>query len=198
VPATRILLVRHALCDHVGSVLAGRAPGIPLNHEGREQAGRLARLLAGTAIAAIATSPLQRARETAAAIAAQRELPVVEHAGLGEVDFGEWTGRNFAQLADDPLWQQYNSMRSATRPPGGELFGEVQARAVGAMLELAARHAGSTIVLVSHADVIRAMLVHVLGMPADHLLRLEVAPASITTVTVDGGPPLLLELNRTC
>jgi ribonuclease H / adenosylcobalamin/alpha-ribazole phosphatase len=198
VPPTRILLVRHALCDHVGSVLAGRTPGIPLNDEGRAQAGRLARMLADVSIAAVGTSPLQRARETAAVIAAKRDLPVIEHAGLGEVDFGEWTGRSFVELADDPLWQQFNTLRSATRPPGGELFGEVQARAVGAVVELAAQHAGSTVALVSHADVIRAILVHVLGMPPDHLLRLEVAPASVTTVVLGGGPPLLLELNRTC
>jgi ribonuclease H / adenosylcobalamin/alpha-ribazole phosphatase len=197
VPATRVLLVRHALCDHVGRVLAGRAPGIALNEEGRAQAERVGAALAAAPLAAIHSSPMQRARETAAAMAAHHGVPVAVHAGLDEVDVGAWTGLSFADLEADPHWRGFNERRSSTTPPGGEAFADVQARAVAAVQELARAHAGSTIALVSHADVIRSIIVHVLGMPADNLLRFDVAPASVSTLAVDGDWLQLLELNRT-
>lgn len=194
---TRALLVRHALCDPVGHWIAGRTPGVHLNDEGRAQAHALAQRLAATALDAVYTGPLERVRETAAAIAAPHGLePVIEPA-FTEIDTGGWTGRSFDDLADDPHRREYNTLRSLTPPPEGEPFLDVQARAVATLMRCATRHQGRTFVIVSHADVIRAIIVHLLGIPADLLLRLRIDPASVTAFHFNGRWPELQYLNVT-
>jgi broad specificity phosphatase PhoE len=195
--STRVLLIRHATCDPVGHILAGRTPGIGLNEDGRAQAAALAAALRTEPLSAVCSSPLQRAMETAAAIAAPHGLPVLEVAGLQEIDFGEWTGSSFADLAGDATWHDFNVLRGTTRVPGGELVLEVQARAVAALLLLVQQHAGASIAIVTHGDVIRAVLGHLLGMPVDNLLRLEIAPAAVSTVVFDGRSPRVIGVNLT-
>jgi len=194
---TTFLLVRHATCDPVGRSLAGRTSGVTLNDAGRAEAERLAERLAGVRVAAIYTSPLQRARETAAAVAARTGAPVRPHEPFGEIDFGEWTGRTFAELAPDPRWQRFNTFRSGTRVPGGELMLEAQARAVAAVHALAAAHAGETVVVVSHADVIKAVVAYFAGIPLDLTHRLEVSPASVSVLALDDEGARVLGLNDT-
>lgn len=194
---TTFLLVRHATCDPVGRSLAGRAPGVALNDAGRAEAERLAGRLAGVRVAAIYTSPLDRARETAAAIAARTGAPVRPHEPFGEFDFGEWTGRTFAELAPDPRWRRFNTFRSGTRVPGGELMLEAQARAVAAVHSLAAAHAGETVLVVSHADVIKAVVAYFAGIPLDLTHRLEVGPASVSALALDEEGARVLGLNDT-
>ena len=176
------LLVRHATGDHVGRVLAGRAPGRPLGDEGHAQAEGLAARLAHRDVAAVYASPLERARQTAAALARRLGLDVCELSAVTELDVGEWTGRSYDELAGDRTWDHFNRYRSGTRPPGGELLLEVQARAVGALLGLRERHADQTVAVVTHADVIRAVLGHFAGVPIDLLLRFEIDPASVTEI----------------
>jgi probable phosphomutase (TIGR03848 family) len=176
----RVLLVRHGAGAHVGRRLAGRAPGTTLNDEGRAQAERLAEVLAPLAPAAVYASPLERAHETAAPLARRLGADVRTVEGLTELDFGEWTGADFHAMADDPAWRHFNSYRSGTRIPGGELMLEVQARAVAELLRLRDRHEDETIVAVSHGDTIRAILGHFAGIPIDLLHRVEISPASIT------------------
>jgi probable phosphoglycerate mutase len=101
---TTFLLVRHASGDHVGRRLAGRAPGAPLNDAGREEAARLASWLAPVPLAAVYSSPLERARDTAASVAAPHGLPVTVDEAFTELDFGGWTGRSVESLAGDALW----------------------------------------------------------------------------------------------
>jgi broad specificity phosphatase PhoE len=197
VSTTRILLVRHALTDAVGQRLLGRGPCPGLNETGTAQAAALGAQLAGERPAAVICSPALRTRQTAEQLAAHHSLQVIEHDAFAEVDFGEWTGRSFAELEGDATWTAYNTVRSVTRAPGGELMLEVQARAVAGLLEARARYDGSTIVVVSHADVIRAMIGQVMGVPIDNLLRLAVEPASVSTVVFRGGWPQLTGLNRT-
>jgi probable phosphoglycerate mutase len=180
---TRLLLVRHALCDPVGVSLSGRRPGVSLNAAGRAQlpalVARVARRLAGTPLAAVCASPLARAQETAAALARAHALPVATEPGLAELDFGAWTGRAIDGLHAEPAWGPFNTYRSGTRPPGGELALEAQARAAGAVLRLAAAHPDAAVAAVSHADVIKAVVGHALGVPLDLQHRLEVGPASV-------------------
>jgi probable phosphomutase (TIGR03848 family) len=195
VAATTILLVRHAACEPVGRWLAGRTPGIGLDAEGRGQAAALGHALAAIPLHVVCSSPLQRATETAAAIAAPRSLPVLPHDGLIELDFGAWTGRTLDSLADEPGWHEFNTLRSLSGPPGGELMAQAQARAVAAVLQLAAQHAGRVVAAVSHADIIRAVLCHVLGTSLDHLLRIDVAPASVSTLVFDGPQPRVAGIN---
>ena len=182
---TTFLLVRHATGDHVGHTLAGRAPGTRLSEAGREEAGRLAERLATRPVHAVYASPLERARETAGPIARRLGLTPREAPGLTELDFGQWTGGAIEGFGDDPAWHHFNAYRSGTRIPGGELLLEAQARAVAELLRLRERHAGETVVVVSHADVIRAVLGHFAGVPMDLLLRFEIDPASVTEIVLE-------------
>jgi probable phosphoglycerate mutase len=174
-------------------------PGVPLNAQGRDEATRLAERLASVPIAAIVTSPVQRARETADAIAARTNAPVHVDEAFTELDVGAWTGCTFQELgrshADE--WRRFNAFRSGTRAGGGELMLDAQVRAVSAVLALRGAYAGPRVVVVSHADVIKAVVAYFIGMSLDLAQRLEVATASVTTLALDGEGVRLLALNDT-
>lgn len=194
---TTFLLIRHAPHARVADQLTGRSEGASLDDAGREQAAALAARLAPLPLAALYSSPMARTRETAELVAAPHRLPVRISAALNEVDFGEWAGRPFDTLADEARWQQWNGFRSGTRAPGGELMVEVQARVMAELVTLRARHPDALVALVSHADVIRAALLHLLGAPLDHFLRLAVEPASVSVVALHEWGATLLALNHT-
>lgn len=179
-----LYFIRHAAHDHLGHTLSGRMPGVGLSDQGRAQAAALARHLAGRRFAAIHTSPVQRAGETAAALAEGRELAVSVAPALNEIDFGDWTGRRFAELDGDPQWARWNCERGSARVPGGETMAEAQARATRFAAAVAARHDGEAVALVSHCDVIRAVLAGYLGLPLDRALSFDIDPASVSRVSV--------------
>lgn len=194
---TTFLLLRHAAHDKVGSFLAGRAPGIRLGEAGLAQAARLATRLKREKIAALYCSPRERTRQTAEAIAAAGGLePPGLLDALDEIDFGPWSGRTFKELDDDPAWYAWNAQRSRALTAGGESFADVQRRVVVAMEALEAHHPDTTIGLVSHADVIKAAVMAHIGMAIDDWWRIEVSPASITRIVMDGRGPRLLGLNE--
>jgi probable phosphomutase (TIGR03848 family) len=194
---TTLLLVRHGHTDAAGKRLTGRAPGVHLNELGRRQAERLVERLEGVRIDAIVSSPLERCRETAAPLAKVRGRAVDVGRAWIEVGYGEWTGRSISQLRRTKLWRRVMFAPSNVRFPGGESLLEVQGRAVDAALDIAARHARGTVVVVSHADVIRLLVAHVAGMHADQLQRLSIDTASITAVSISDGFPRLLTVNDT-
>jgi broad specificity phosphatase PhoE len=147
--------------------------------------------------AAVKSSPRRRTLETARAIAEASGVGRVEtSAALDEVDFGAWSGQSFADLGKDPQWQRWNSERSLVRPPGGETIRQVQQRIVGFMAELAQLYAGAALVLVSHAELIRVAVLHVLGMPLDHWSRIAIDPASLTAIVTGDWGAQLLTLNE--
>ena len=184
------------MCDPVGRTIAGRAPGVSLNAEGRQQAKALVRRLSGLQIEAVFSSPLERALETARPIAEDRGLQVQALAGLNEIDFGEWTGRALEDLAPAAQWQLFNRYRSGTRIPGGETMLEVVARSVKELERLQQTHSeGSLVAVVSHGDVLRALIVHSLGMSLDLMFRIELDPASISVLDLQSQGPRLLLLN---
>jgi probable phosphoglycerate mutase len=166
----------------VGQWLAGRTPGIHLNEAGCEEARILATRLGRLPIAALYSSPLERALETAEPLAQSLGLTVQAAPGLTELDFGEWTGRTLRELAPLALWQQFNTQRSATRIPGGELMSEVVARARRELEGMEEEHRGAIVAAVTHGDVIRGLLAEFLGLSLDQLQRLEVAPASVSLI----------------
>jgi len=194
---TTLLLVRHGHTDAAGKRLTGRAPGVHLNELGRGQAERLVERLDGVRIDTIVSSPLERCRETAAPLAKARRRAVDVGRAWIEVGYGEWTGRSISQLRRTKLWRRVMFAPSNVRFPGGESLLEVQGRAVDATLDIAARHARGTVVVVSHADVIRLLVAHLAGMHVDHLQRLSIDTASITAVSISDGFPRLLTLNDT-
>ena len=193
---TELWLVRHGSTDALtGGYLAGRRAGLALDARGREEVAALARRLARVSFAAIYSSPLERTRETARAIAETRALPVRELPALIELDFGEWTGRKLSELDGDARWRRFNAQRSTTRIPGGETMLEVQARAVDGLLALVASHAGERVLIASHGDVIRALVCYAFGMPLDFFARIEIAPASITCLELGEHAPRVTRLN---
>ena len=193
----RLLFIRHAAIDGLGQRIAGRGPGNPLNRQGRAQAEQLARHLTAQKIAAIYTSPQARTVETADALALRAGIAPLPAAELDELDFGAWTGRSYTELHELPEWHRFNKVRSFTRMPGGELLLEVQSRVIACADRLRRIHDGKTLALVSHGDVIRAALLFYLGAPLDAMLRLEISPASISTVLLDDDSARILEINRT-
>ena len=196
--ATTFLLIRHAAHIHLDKLFSGRMPGVPLSETGRAQAARLGAALASEPIDRIVHSPLDRTSETAAAIAAARgsAVPVAAAAGLIEIDLGDWTGRSWQDFGDDPAWRAWNERRGSARIPGGETMGEAQARIVGCLAALAREADGRTVAVVSHSDMIRAAVAHVLELPLDRLLSFDVDVASVTRVVWGEWGARLLSLNE--
>lgn len=180
---TLVLLVRHGVTPTTGQVLPGRVPGLHLSDAGLEQATKVAKRLDGLPLAALYTSPLERARETAAPTAARFGLDAVAHDGLLEADFGDWTGRRLDELTKLPAWETVQKEPSAFRFPGGESFPEMQGRIVAALDAIRAAHPGEVVACFSHADPIKAALAHALGTPLDAFQRLWVNPASVSVVS---------------
>lgn len=194
---TRILLIRHAIANTSPGELAGRRPGVGLNPRGQDQAVELVGRIRHVPLEAIYTSPLERARETAAPLARDRSLEAVTLPELQELDYGYWQGATPHSLSGDPYWETYNRARSLHRIPGGESLAEVQLRMLRTLEWLRAEHAGAGLAVISHADPIRALLAHLLGIPLDFVGRLEVRTASISLVDFPGGNPVVRCINHT-
>lgn len=192
-----VVLVRHATTAATGTRLVGWTPGVDLDDAGRTQAEAAAARLADLPVEAIYSSPLERTMQTAAAIARHHDLEVLADRALGEVDYGGWTNQPLDELRREPLWPVIQSTPSRVGFPDGETIRGAQARAVDAVESLAARHRG-LVVAVSHADVIKAVVAHLIGMPLDSFQRLVVSPASITVLHLaPASAPLLLRFNDT-
>jgi probable phosphomutase (TIGR03848 family) len=191
-----VLLIRHGHTAATGHRLVGRLPCVPLTEVGRAQAVHLVLRLRRYPIAAIYSSPLERALETAAPLARDRKLAPCVCEALSEVDFGEWTGMSFEELDRLPDWRKFNEERGTAPVPGGEKALEVQARIVTAINRLLPRHKGEIIVAVSHADVIRAAVLYYAGVPLDLYSSIEINPASVTAVQFSGHAPRLLYINE--
>src|SRR5437763_16642203 len=176
--------LRHGEDGLLGRVLAGRMPGVGMTERGRAEIAAQAERLAGDKVTAIYASPLQRTRETAEIVAARLGLPITFRDDLLELDFGEWTGATFDSIRADPRWQAWSTQRSLAAIPSGESMRQVQQRVVAALLELNERHLHETVVLVSHGDVIRAVMLFALGMPLDFYNRIEIGQGSISTIQI--------------
>ncbi len=197
--STTVLLVRHGTTSTTGTILPGRAPGLHLADSGRAQAERVAQRLGELAKKPIAlyTSPLERARETAAPIAKTLGLRPQIARGLLECDFGTWTGKKLAILAKKPEWRAVQSAPSTFRFPEGESFAEMQLRIWSTLENLAAKHRGKTIVVVSHADPIKAAITYAQGVPLDLFQRTVISTCSVSALTIGSGTPIVLCVNST-
>lgn len=195
---TTVIFVRHGQTPTTGASLPGRTPGLHLAEAGQAQAeAAAARIAELPAVAAVYASPLERTRETAAPIARARKLRVRQAPGLNECDFGQWTGRKLADLRKLDAWQTVQRHPSGFRFPGGESFREMQTRALTATRELVAAHPGETIVAVSHADVIKAIVADATGTHLDLFQRIVISPCSITCVVYTTEGPLVTTVNST-
>lgn len=196
---SQILLIRHAAHPDLGNVLSGRTPGIALSSEGQSQADALAQRLEGFAIDALHTSPVQRARETACVIAGRRRGLAIENIpALEELDFGDWAGCAFVELAGDPRWDTWNSARESAIAPNGESMVEAQMRAWHHIESAASAMPERTIAMVTHCDIIRAVVAKALGLTLNHIHRFDIAPASVSRLAVGSWGVKVLGLNEMC
>jgi broad specificity phosphatase PhoE len=191
---TTALLIRHAHTDAIGNSLSGRLPDIGLSNAGCAQVERLRTNLRGP-LAAVYSSPLERALRTAAPLAADRRMQVLINEELNEIDFGAWTGMTFADLEPLAEWREFNSRRSTATVPGGERAVDVQGRILAFLGRTAALVAGGTFAVVSHCDVIRAAVLYYAHMSLDRFAEIDIDPASVTAVDLTGAQPRLLFVN---
>lgn len=197
---TTVLLVRHGRTTaNTAGVLAGWTEGVGLDDTGRTQVNALAARLAAVPLAAVVTSPLQRCQETAEAMLTGHD-PVERHDDprVGEVRYGDWTGGELKKLSKDPLWKVVQSHPSAMVFPGdgGESMRGMQARAVEAVRDWNARLGDDAVyAVVSHGDVIKAILADALGMHLDQFQRISVDPASVSIVTYTSLRPFVVRSN---
>ncbi|MEM8922986.1 MAG: MSMEG_4193 family putative phosphomutase [Actinomycetota bacterium] len=193
---TTVLLVRHGRTPTTGQVLPGRAKGLHLADEGVAQAERAAERIAELKkVKAVYASPMERTKETAAPIAKALGLRVRSNRGLLEADFGAWTGRKLGDLMKLPEWKQVQRYPSGFRFPDGESFTEMQQRICGAVQGIVADHPGETVVAVSHADPIKALVAQAMGTHLDLFQRIVVGPCSITAITYTTDGPIVLGVN---
>jgi probable phosphoglycerate mutase len=195
---TTVLLVRHGLTRLTGPVLAGWAPGLHLDERGIDQAAKLAERLRSVPVVAVVSSSLERCLDTAAPIAATHDLEVAVDERLGEVRYGDWTGRELRQLVKEPLWKVVQGQPSAVVFPNGEALRDVQSRALAAVREWNARLGpDATYVAVSHADVIKAITADALGLHLDQFQRIAISPASVTVIRYGPGAarPTVVRVN---
>jgi probable phosphoglycerate mutase len=196
-PATKLVLVRHAVTEQTGPMLTGRAPGVDLSEDGRSQAKTLGERLGEVPVAAVYASPIERTTQTAEAVAAHHSLPVQALPGVIEADYGEWTGGKLAELAKTDLWKTVQHAPSRARFPNGESLAEMQSRMVTALEAVVADHPGEVVVVVSHADPIKAAIAHYTGLHLDLFQRLVVAPASVTVFELSAYGAALVKCNDT-
>jgi probable phosphomutase (TIGR03848 family) len=199
---TTVLLIRHGrTAANASGVLAGWTPGVHLDETGAAQAATLGARLAPVPVSAVVTSPLERCRETAAAVLAGRDGAAEQvDDRLGECRYGDWTGRALKDLAKDPLWKVVQAHPSAATFPGpdGESMRAMQARAVESVRAWNARlGADATWVAVSHGDVIKAILADALGMHLDQFQRIQADPCSLAVIRYTELRPFVVRLNDT-
>jgi probable phosphoglycerate mutase len=197
---TTVLFIRHGLTAVTGPILAGWTPGIHLDERGRAQAAALGERLHAVPLAAVVTSPLERCRETAAVMLEDRS-PVPElhqDERLGEVRYGSWTGRELKDLRKEPLWRVVQTHPSAATFPDGEGLAAMAARAVEAVHAWNARLGpDATYAVVSHGDVIKALVADALGLHLDGFQRIVVDPCSLSVVRYTELRPFVVRVNDT-
>jgi probable phosphoglycerate mutase len=140
-------------------------------------------------------SPIERTMQTAEAVARHHDLEVLPLDGVIEADYGEWTGGKLADLARTDLWKTVQRAPSRARFPNGESLAEMQTRMVTALEAVVARHEGELVVVVSHADPIKAAIAHYTGVHLDLFQRIVVSPCSITAIVYGPGGPTVLAVN---
>jgi alpha-ribazole phosphatase len=196
-PPTRVILVRHSEPEATLNDRCCGSPDVALSATGREQAAALAADLARVDVVRIYASPLRRADETAAAIAARQGIPFVTLDDLRELDFGDCEGRRYDEIAASmpDLYARWMSAPTTVEFPGGESYAALRRRVIPAATSIRAEVAGRTAVVVTHGGVCRALLADVLQLRADLIFRLDVGYARVTVIDWHGEEPVVRLVN---
>ena len=194
---TQFLLIRHAVNDYVKTgKLAGWTPGVHLNDDGKKQAVALGERLAKVPLVHIYSSPLERTMETAQAIQEHHpHLTIEVNEEVGEVQYGDWQGAKISDLRRRKMWQVIQEYPSRAYFPNGESMREAQMRAINAMEKMIQRHQTGTVAVVFHADLIKMLVAHYLGMHLDQFQRIVISPASISTISLGHSRPFVVSVN---
>jgi len=193
---TVLLLIRHATNDFVqAGRLAGWTPGVHINAQGQREADALARRLNDVSIHAIYSSPLDRAVDTAKAVAQCQHLEVQIVEDLGEGRAGDWTGKTVKELEQTEEWKQMQAHPVGFHLPGGESIDEVQKRMVNAIDAIVARHPKQVVAVFSHADPIKSVVAYYLGMDLNQFNKIAINTASTSVFFFGERGPVLFRLN---
>jgi broad specificity phosphatase PhoE len=179
-----IHLIRHGHHPLLGRVLCGRMPGVQLDEPGCLQMSVTAELIKRTRPLAVQSSPQRRALQSAGIIADTCSIAVEVVPAFDEIDMGQWTGANFADLASDKAWHAWNEKRGSMQPPGGESMVALQKRVIRHIEQL--RDLQGVVTIVSHAEPIRAALMYYLEIPLDLFYSVKIDPASVSTIALEG------------
>jgi len=191
-------MVRHGKTPSTGKLLPGRAAGLHLSDIGQSEAVEVAkRLRKLNKVSAIYSSPLERARETAAPIGKILDKKININKGLLECDFGKWTGKELGKLMKLPEWSTVQRAPSTFRFPNGESFTEMQNRMVSTLDDLRKAHPGGVVICVSHADPIKAAVAHAMGTHLDLFQRIVISTCSVSAVSYSSHGPVVLTVNST-
>ena len=193
---TTVLLLRHGRSTaNAQGVLAGRNDS-ELDETGRDQALDLGNRLADVPLDVLVSSPQLRARQTAAMAATGRAEAVVNDA-FAECDYGDWSGAALSELATEPAWEIVQWQPSAAQFPQGETMAQMAHRATHGVRELVREHPDGFVWIVTHGDIIKAIVADALGMHLDHFQRLVVDTASVTVITYAPRRSFVERLNDT-
>jgi probable phosphoglycerate mutase len=198
----RLVLIRHAhSTSNAAGTLSGRLPNVHLSDKGIEQSEELAKRLGFFPVATLRVSPMERCFETispwlnSVLLPKNQALEPMIDQGLTEVDYGTWSGRKLSALSKNKLWGVVQGSPSRMYFPKGEGIAEMQSRAMTSVHEAVASKTSGSAVLVSHGDVIKAILASALGMHLDEFQRIVIDPASISILDYSTTKPRVLLLN---
>jgi broad specificity phosphatase PhoE len=191
-----LVFVRHATCERMDEMLLGRTVDAPLAPIGVREAEAMACMLAPAPETLLVVSPRRRAQQTATALVTRSRCELVTACDIDELDFGHWSGQTFSELAEDPAWRRWNEQRELAATPAGERIKDVQARVLRHLHRLREAFPGRPMILVTHAEVIRAALLYWLQAPVDAYQRLAISPASISRVSLSEWGPRIDGINQ--
>lgn len=200
----RLVLIRHAHSEaNAAGILSGRLPNVHLSEKGIKQATDLSQRLGSFPVAQLRISPMERCFETVQPwineflVPRSKDfVPVIDH-NISEVDYGVWSGKKLSVLSKNKLWKTVQESPSRMYFPSGEGIAQMQVRAMQSVHELAELKNKGVGVIVSHGDVIKAIVASALGIHLDEFQRIVIDPASITVIEYSGIKPRVLLLNDT-
>jgi alpha-ribazole phosphatase len=191
--ATRLVLVRHGEPDES---MHGRCYGrldVPLSAAGLRRAAGVGEALRAHELDAVYSSPLQRAFDTARAVASAHGLEPVPREALRELDFGELEGMSHGEIASDypELYRFWMDDPSAVRFPGGEALSDLRARVLPEVAGIRERHEGQAVAVVAHGGVVRVMLAEALELPGSAFFRLDQPYGAVSVIDWIEGVPVV-------
>lgn len=169
---------------------------IGLNASGREQSRVLAESLQPYSLNAIVSSPILRARETAAIIAEPRQLEVQFDERLWEIDYGDWVGKTFEEIRAMPGYVPYFRRLATPVAPGGETLDQVRQRVVDFINSKKSSKRDEAIAVVSHADTIKCMLMNILNIPFENIWKFRIDNVSVSLLEIDKQGERVICINQ--